>query len=97
MVWYDWCDISEPVPVSVGSEEKLSQSNEDQLNDDNTSCIEVEEGFNVKQQSSEEDLFRMLAKQSSVQKIDAAEAAEKKWLWEEEIKAYYDRWVKKIN
>ena len=45
----------------------------------------------MKRQSSEEDLFRMLAKQSSVQKIDAAEAAERKWIWEEETKAYYDR------
>ena len=43
----------------------------------------------------EEDSFGILTSQSSseesVQKIDAAEATERKRLWEEEIKAYYDR------
>ena len=49
----------------------------------------------MEQECSKEDSFQILTNQSfseeSVQKIDGAEAAERKLLWEEEIKAYYDR------
>ena len=49
----------------------------------------------MERECSEEDSFRILTNQSSsdesVQKKDAAEAAERKWLWDEETKAYYDR------
>ena len=82
--------ISEPVPLSIHSKE-----NEDQFSDGNTSCREAAEDVCVKRQISEEDSFRILTNQSSsdesVPKIDAAEAAERKRLWDEETKAYYDR------
>ena len=48
----------------------------------------------IKPQCSE-DSFQILTYQSlseeSAQKIDGAEAVEREWLWEEEIKTYYDR------
>ena len=80
-------DSEKGVSCSDGSEEELSYDSEDELSEGKSTGLT--------RLCSEEDSFQMLPYQSSseepVQKIDAVEAAERKRLWEEETKAYYDR------
>ena len=91
----------EELSCSGGSEQELSCSGS---YEEDLSCTGVSKGelseedlrsTCFKPEFSEENSFQILTNQSSsegsVQKIDAAEAAERKQLWEEETKAYYDR------
>ena len=80
-------DSEKELSCAISSEEELSYDSEDELSEGRSTGL--------KQLCSEEVSFQMLPYQSSseesVQKIDAAEAAERKRLWDEETKAYYDR------
>ena len=65
------------------------------VDSENEPCDGEHSRTGLERECNEEDSFRILTNQlssdESVQKIDAAEAAERKRLWEEEIKAYYDK------
>ena len=84
-------DSEEELSCSGDSEEELSCTGDSE----NELCDEEHSNTGLERECNEEDSFRILTNQSSsdesVQKLDAAEAAERKRLWEEEIKAYYDR------
>ena len=94
-------DSDEELSCSDDSEEELSCSgdSEEELSCSDGSEDELSEGEHrstgLERECSEEDSLQILNNQSSsdesVQKIDVTEAAERKRLWEEEIKAYYDR------
>ncbi len=94
-------DSDEECSCSGDSEDECSCSgdSEEDLSCSSDSEDELSEGVHsstgLERQCSEEDSFQIPPYQSSseesVQKIDAAEAEERKQLWEQQRKAYYDR------